>query len=318
MKFSFLILHYLEDSIEYTKKCVLSILDLYVENRDSLQIIVIDNGSNDGSEKILNNYRDQYGIEIMILRENKGFAEPINRAFNFSRKTFNPDFYISLNNDTQIITKDLLIKIKSSYVDYDFDMLGPRIINKVNLDQNPYNTFVDDGNNWLNKMISKTEKSLRYLESYQKSKLIRVLHFRYVLKSILLKIIFSNRITGYVYSKIRGRDYSLRKPNLSDIKLNVALHGSAIIFSKKFTDKFHFLFYPKKYFFVEEDILYYLSVKANLSTIFNPEITVLHHEDISTNLSLRGSYCLKKWKLEQTLLSLIEFKRLTEFEKNLN
>lgn len=75
------------------------------------EVILVDNGSSDGSQEFIKNYSKTSKFPIIIIenKENMGFAEPINQAIEKA----NYDYIFSLNNDTNLekeaITKSLKV-----------------------------------------------------------------------------------------------------------------------------------------------------------------------------------------------------------------
>lgn len=68
MVFSFIVLHY--KAVESTIKCIDSILKLNSKDNE-LNIVVVDNGSNDESFEILKN---KYQDKIDLIKLNKGIG----------------------------------------------------------------------------------------------------------------------------------------------------------------------------------------------------------------------------------------------------
>ena len=59
---------------------------------------------------------------------------------------------------------------------------------------------------------------------------------------------------------------------------NVGLHGCALIFSKKYYEKFENIFYPNTFLFHEEEFLYLRSKQNKLITLYSPSIEIIHKE----------------------------------------
>ena len=97
------------NKIEFTKKCLQSIFD----NTDSIasaEIIVVNNGSTDGTKEFLAEAETLYpNIEGINPGENLGFA----RANNLAAKSAKGDYLLFLNNDTEVQKGwlDSLIKV---------------------------------------------------------------------------------------------------------------------------------------------------------------------------------------------------------------
>ena len=82
----------------------------------------------------------------------------------------------------------------------------------------------------------------------------------------------------YIYKKRRkGIDY-LKKA------YSVPLHGACIIFSKLYISTYEQAFHPGTFFYYETELLDYMSLVKNLKTIYEPNIQVKHHQNVSTNI----------------------------------
>ena len=128
-KFAFVILHYL--TYEDTCNCVDSIEDHC--KKFNYDIIIVDNGSNNTSgEKLLDKYKNNSKIKIIISKENIGFAKGNNLGFEYAKTNLNPDFIILANNDTMLINDYFCSEIIKEYNISNFAVLGPKIILKDN------------------------------------------------------------------------------------------------------------------------------------------------------------------------------------------
>ena len=308
MTFAFIILHYSEQSLEYTKRCVTSILKIDKSNEDSVHVIVVDNASNDSSESVLKKYCFDIKIDLIVLKEPLGFAFPINSAYEFALEKYNPNLYISLNNDTEIVDFNFIEKLKLAYLKYNFDLMGTKIIDIKGNNQNPYVSFIDKRNFNIDRHLDKFLRNYKELTDNRKKTFFSMFRAKQIVKEIILRFSFLKQI---IYM-LRGTKH-FQATDSNKIIENVALHGSAIIFSENYSKKFKYLFYPKKHFFIEEDILFYLIKKFNLKSIYNPDLTIKHYEDVSTDIMFEDKQFEKlKWKLDQSLYSLYEFRNLME------
>ncbi len=83
------------NGIVYLGKCLDSVLADIKEHRVPSRVIVVDNGSTDGSLELAESYPD---VEVICLGENKGFSE----AVNVGIKAAKTPYVILLNNDLTI------------------------------------------------------------------------------------------------------------------------------------------------------------------------------------------------------------------------
>lgn len=104
-----------------TRECLQSLQEVTYENKE---IIVVDNGSSDGSQEYMRqNYHD---IILLENTENLGFAEGNNKGIQIALKN-GADYIFLLNNDT-IIDKDAIQNlIEVAETDIKIGFLGPKI-----------------------------------------------------------------------------------------------------------------------------------------------------------------------------------------------
>lgn len=89
-----------------TLECLKSLKCLFRTSKYSIQIIVVDNGSTDGSVEKL---KKQKGITLLQNKENLGFAGGNNVGMKYAIK-HGADFVLVLNNDT-IVSRDLALRL---------------------------------------------------------------------------------------------------------------------------------------------------------------------------------------------------------------
>ena len=91
--------HFLEDCLKA----------VFAQDIDNMEVIVVDNGSTDGSQEYLDAYP---GVRVLKLDKNYGFCGAVNAGI----KAADSDYVILLNNDTEVdknFAKELLNLIKS-------------------------------------------------------------------------------------------------------------------------------------------------------------------------------------------------------------
>lgn len=270
----FIILHY--KNINDTIECINSIRTLEDNN---YKIVVVDNNSGIEEDDIkLNSLVD----DLIILEGNIGFAKGNNRGIELAREKYHPDFMIVINNDTLLTQKDLLKRIHNIYDKHPFDALGFKILTKEGDSVNPFPVY--DNLDKVNKAIDRSEMLLKIYNSKFKRFLLRT------------------------YSKFKR---FIKKPshleNANCFMEDVALHGCAIIFSKKYYEKYKDCFYSCTFLYHEEEFLDYRRRKDNLKFIYDPDIEIFHKEGSSLNndynddlyrkLIFRESNILKSLKL---------------------
>lgn len=107
------------NQIEYTKACLASIVD---HTQVPYEIILVDNGSTDGTRAFLADYAKTHGQCAVILNdENRGFAGGNNQGIEKAQG----DYILLLNNDVRV-TQDWLERLIAHMEPYpDIGMLGP-------------------------------------------------------------------------------------------------------------------------------------------------------------------------------------------------
>jgi len=255
--YAFIILHYknLKDTIE----CINSIKKLKEKNK---KIVVIDNGTLKEEEK----KALELNIDKLIdLKQNLGFAKANNTGCDYAKEKWQPDFLIVINNDTVINQKDFLKKISQIYKETNFDVLGPKILCPEGSGSvNPYTPL---------KTIEEVEKEMRYQQ-----KLYKI--YKHQALFLLLKL-------GIRCKRIFKKPKILK--NETTRKTKVALHGCVLIFSKKYYQQFHNVFYNNTFLYHEESFLYLRIKNKNLISIYDPEIEIVHKEGASLDTSFNGN-----------------------------
>jgi hypothetical protein len=96
----------------------------WVGERLSFELIIVDNGSSDGTVEML---RQEFSVSTLILNsKNDGFARPINQALRAS----SGEYLLVLNPDTIILPgalNDLVAYLKSHV---DVGICGPKVLNR--------------------------------------------------------------------------------------------------------------------------------------------------------------------------------------------
>lgn len=282
-KVSFLILHY--QTIEDTIECIESILNNITY--DNYNIIVIDNGSpNKSGDDLRKKYRNNDKIKIIINDKNLGFANGNNVGFRYIKYSEKSDFIIMINNDTIIEQKDFIDKIIKLYNFEKFHIMGPKIISLVDgKNQNPQKVLYNN--------------KLDVVKSIRKIKVLYLL----------------NRLHIETYVRKIYKRFFYKKNKIKNEKKffghNLKLHGSCVIFSKDYINKYDGL-YDKTFMYAEEDILYFIAKRDNLVMKYCPEIIIYHKEDSATNSILKKDYLKRRFIYKNHIKSLNELLKLME------
>jgi len=268
----FVILQY--NSPEETINCIES-LQKSVEGQYS--IIIVDNGSKKLELNKLKLWlKNKKNIDLIELNKNYGFSKGNNIGCFFAIEKYHPDFLYVINNDTLIFQKNLLEIIQDEFRKSDFDVLGPDIIELDGKHKNPFEIKIKNIKNIKRRLLENKIKLLLF-------------------KSGLYFIIKLLKKTPKENGAFRKR------------KENVGLHGSALIFSKKYYNKYPRIFEPEVFLYNEEDYLYLKKIKDHLTFVYNPKIKIIHkHEGSSKKrtLNYKRQYL---FRLKNSIKSDIQF-----------
>lgn len=257
----FVVLHYLatRDTIE----CVDSIIK-YTDT-DKYKIIIVDNASpNDSFKKLFELYETNEKVILLHNESNLGFAKGNNVGVRYARQKFNPKYIVLLNNDICLFQRNLFSLIEKAYKDYNFAVLGPMIITKDGrATSNPKG----------NKILSRNDAIKAIKEQKKRYKLA---------KFHIHKITSFPRLVGRTIKGAMGK-YSYEKINI--IQKNVKLHGSFLVLSQEYMSKFDGLD-ERTFLYMEEDILFLHLRMNDMLSLYYPEISVFHKEDVSTEVSI--------------------------------
>lgn len=277
MKISFVILHYL--TIEDTKECIESILNNI--KYEDINIIIVDNGSPNHSGKELESlYLLNTKVHIILNNENVGFAKGNNIGFLYAKNNLQTDFIILINNDTIIEQNNFCDNLLEVFVEKKFDICGPKIISLIDSkNQNP-------------------EK--KFFESINDVRKMRI-------KFTFLYIISFLRIDNLVIETLNIK----KKFNISHKEKNneIQLHGSCLIFSPKYINKYNGLF-DKTFMYLEECILKYISDRDGLSMVYTNKLMIYHKEDSATDAYMKKKIAKRRFYYKNSIESTKQLVKL--------
>lgn len=272
---SFVILHY--NGLEDTMKCIDSIIKNL--GSEKINLAIVDNKSLDnGGLAIKKKYQKYNNIEVIFNEENVGFSKGNNIGCNYVINKYKPSFICVLNNDIFIEDADFIKKLKNTYKKNEFDVLGPTIWNTQRLyNQNPF--FVISSLEEVNNQIKRSNISQRLLNS----------KFPY---------------TYYLYNRLLK----------GDNKRQEGLHGSALIFSKKYYARYSNVFPEYTFMYGEEDLLNYRRNYDNLTFHYEPSMKVFHNHSASTIKS--SNDVIGKWKFQSKYMRIAQYKLKEIYDEN--
>ena len=263
----FVILHY--NNIKETMECVDSL------EKFKQKIVVVSNSKDYDNLKKIEKRVDK----VIINEENIGFAKANNIGCKYAIEKFQPDFLCVINNDIVIDQKDFLEKVEKLYEKYQFDALGPKILPDDLPSVNPFPVY---------DTLEKIEDRIKYTK-----KLIKIYN----------NVILRNLLSCYILIKSKLKKVS--KPvNGEKDELGVALHGCALIFSKKYYERYETVFYNETFLYHEEEFLYYRCKHDNLTFLYSPEVELVHKEGRSLDNSFNNNYKKLIFKNKEILKSL--------------
>lgn len=263
----FVILHY--NNIKETMECVDSL------EKFKQKIVVVSNSKDYDNLKKIEKRVDK----VIINEENIGFAKANNIGCKYAIEKFKPDFLCVINNDIVIDQKDFLEKVEKLYKKYQFDVLGPKILPDDLPSVNPFPVY---------DTLEKIEDRIKYTK-----KLIKIYD----------NVILRNLLACYVLIKSKLKK-ALKPVNGDKDELGVALHGCALIFSKKYYERYETVFYNETFLYHEEEFLYYRCKHDNLTFLYSPEVELVHKEGRSLDNSFNNNYKKLIFKNKEILKSL--------------
>ena len=266
---AFVILHY--KNINDTFECIDSIKKI----KGNKRIIIVDNNSlNKKDAELLKKEVD----DVILLEENLGFAKANNKGVDLAKEKYNPDFVAVLNNDIVIDDIEFIEKLESDYKKYKFDMIG----SKINTEGDSYNPFPVLKNK--NEVECEIKRCNKLIKIYSSAVLYRLLKIYLGIKHFINK--------------------PIKPENGKSFENGAALHGCAIIFSKKYLEKYEHAFYNDTFLYHEEEFLYQRVIKDKLVSVYDPNLELYHKEGASLNTRIKNERQRKLFKETTRLESL--------------
>lgn len=285
---AFVILHYI--AVKDTEECIASILKKIDSSKNPFEIVVVDNGSPEKLEDVIDKKLLKENVHIVTSKSNLGFACGNNLGIQYAREHFATRFIICINNDTLICQNDFLEKIDIEYRKSKFWVLGPMI-------------YTADGRYSSNPVHVGRETSLQSIDATIRNMKKQLTYDKYHLKPL-----------QQCWQKIKNKSSKEKKSDnyiYLERKINVVLHGSCLIFSELFFEKYEG-FNSETFLYEEEDILYEEVRKEHGIMVYNPEIRIFHKEDVSTNSQFPNNRRKRMFMLENEIKSLEVLRKIKE------
>ena len=282
-KFGFVILHYMTTAM--TIKSTEQVLQNFGEvPNTSISIVIVDNASpNNSGTTLAAKYSNNSNINVILNKENLGFAQGNNMGYHYLRENFDPDFIIIMNNDVIIEQPDFLQCIDKIYSKNRFAVLGPDIYNPLTREhQSPLR---------ITELTKKDFEAQRALLQKQE-RLFAYYYYRHL-----------------TLGKLKARLLHQSEPTSATVHWqhpheNVALQGACYIFSQEFIKRQRDAFFNKTFLYYEEEILLEICKQQKLKILYDPEIQVIHLEDVATNAAFKTKFKKDKMKNHEMLKSI--------------
>lgn len=262
------VLHY--NDFDMTKNYIENLRTLNWENITH-KFIVVDNASPDGSgSRLYDEYYLSEDVEVLLVEKNLGFARGNNVGILYAWKELGAELVVVSNNDIEIETTTFPEQLIEMFEKEDFAVYGPDIYSQSKkLHQNPFReaplNVLD-----VQRKIKKIDRVLPSLKILDK---LKIYNFLREIKSIFSR---SKRTVGIYEER----------------KLNYVLHGAFFVLSKNYFDKYPDGLYDGTFLYMEEDILALRCKKMGLKLLYDPQISVIHFDGVSS-LSESGDRCKK-------------------------
>lgn len=275
---AFVILHY--RAIDTTGKCVESIKAL----AGAKHIVIVDNASPNGTgAELAQEFASDPYVDVILNPDNSGFARGNNLGVRYVADELDADFVCVLNNDVEIQQHGFIEGIERIYEEHPFDLLGPDILS------------VFSG-------IHQSPKSLHAvnLEGVRKKR-----SFVRRSQNPVLLLLSSGEKNSPAIWRIAQR-HNRAKQNIDSAKAmeSVVLHGSCVIFSRRYIDRHPEPFYPKTFMYYEMEILDWLCRRENCVVRYDPSISVLHYQYVASKMEYRSIIKRSKFVIRCLLESL--------------
>lgn len=259
---AFVILHYV--AADMTRKCVKKIQGLKGEKH----IVIVDNASPNGTgAELKEEYAADSEVTVILNTENAGFARGNNLGVQWVSNHMAADFVVVLNNDVEISQPDFLTKIAEINKKRPFDVLGPDIVSVFSgIHQSPksmHGCSLDS----VRKKRAKVERTKN---------------------PILLLLSSGEKNSPAIWKRVQRRQRAKQNIDTSVPAEGVVLHGSCVIFSARYLKTHPEPFYPKTYMYYEMEILEWICRKEKSVVLYDPSISVKHHQYIASKQKYRS------------------------------
>ena len=245
MATAFVILHH------RTLDVSLSCLDNLLKVAPDSPIVVVDNGSGDGSgEELRHRFADYKNVVVIINDQNLGFAKGNNIGYKYVKDNFDVDCVVVMNNDVIITQPDFADIIANYMKDQHLDVCGPDVITPEGRHQNPLQR-----------------------EPFSTFRILKWMLMDWI-RLIMLKLHLFERKILATYTSV-SNSYQRQDIDLNGIT-DCVLHGSCVAYSSDYLSKEDFAFVPVTFLYAEEMILADYCKRKNYRSGVCPTAMVTH------------------------------------------
>ena len=275
---AFVILHY--RAIDTTRSCVKSIRALAGDKH----IVIVDNASPNGTGKVLaEEFSASPDVTVLLHGKNDGFARGNNVGTRWVCTHLDADFTVVLNNDVEIPQHDFIPQIARIYAQHPFDLLGPDIVSVFSgIHQSPKT------------LHGCTLESVRHKRAcVARSK-----------NPILLLLSSGEKNSPAIWRLVQIRNRKKQHIDTTQPAEGVVLHGSCVIFSRRYLARHPEPFYPKTFMYYEMEILDWICRQEGSVVRYDPSISVLHYQYVASKMEYRSIVRRSKFVIDCLLDSL--------------
>lgn len=288
----FVVLHY--QNVDVTSRCIDSLLRLEVPKGLERTIIVVDNGSPNGSgTDLISLYGSTPGVQVILSVENLGFARGNNLGYAEVRGKCDWDssVVVVLNNDTEIAQRDFIAVMCSEFENGSIDALAVDVYNPID---DKHQSPLCEGGQLVHYAEREAENARKAAEVSGAAKIVAI--GRNAIGSFLRSI----PLVGSF-----ARDYHIKKGRNSDwrhSRTDVVPHGSCVIAGPSFIRINNEFFDGSTFMYLEECLFKLKCDSEGISIYYTPKLQVLHlHGEYRAGFDF-GSFAryqrAAKWLLE--------------------
>ena len=201
------------------------------------------------------------------IKENSGFARGNNFGVHYGKCKLSPEFTVVLNNDVEILQKDFIQRIERIYRENPFDVLGPDIVS----------------------VFSGIHESPKMLKGFELDSVRRKMEYvRRSQKPVRLLLSSGEKNSPAIWRQAQRRRRAKQNIDSGLAAEGVVLHGSCVVFSKRYIEKHPEPFYCKTFMYFEMEILEWLCRQEGNIIRYDPSISVLHYQYVASKKEFRS------------------------------